>query len=65
MTRAAMMLTLGGGILGGQSVSGFLVKFDWLGGGTPGSQLYKIVNPVTFETIDSGTTVPEPAAYVV
>ena len=54
-------LTSGGGILGGQSVSGFMVRFDWLGAGAPGSQLYNIVNPVTFEMIDSGTTVPEPA----
>ena len=54
-------LTSGGGILGGQNVSGFAVRFDWLGGGAPSSQLYNIVNPVTFETIDSGTTVPEPA----
>jgi hypothetical protein len=54
-------LTVGGGILGGQSVSGFSVRFDWLGAGTPGSQLYQIVNPVTFATIDSGATVPEPA----
>jgi hypothetical protein len=54
-------LTLGSGILGGQSISGFLVRFDWLGAGAPGSQSYQIVNPVTFETIESGSTVPEPA----
>ncbi len=38
----------------------FSVSFDWLGEETPGSQFYEIVNPDTFETIDSGWTVPEP-----
>lgn len=42
------------------TASGFSVSFDWLGEGTPGSQYYEIVNPDTFETIDSGQTVPEP-----
>jgi hypothetical protein len=49
------------GIMAGQSVKGFSVKFDWLGQGIPGSQRYEIINPVTFETIDAGVTViPEP-----
>ena len=42
----------------GQTVSNFSVSFDWLGQGTPGSQFYEIVNPVTFEAIDSGYTMP-------
>ena len=40
--------------------SGFSVSFDWLGAETPGSQFYEIIDPDTFETIDSGWTVPEP-----
>jgi hypothetical protein len=58
-------VTLGGGILGGQNAGVFSVKFDWLGAGAPGSQLYEIVNPSTFATIDSGSTVPEPATLSV
>lgn len=45
----------------GESLSGFSVTFDWLGIGEPGSQYYEIIDPVTFGTIDSGYTVPEPA----
>jgi hypothetical protein len=48
----------------GQHVSGFAVGFDWLGIGNPGSQFYEIVNPTTFETIESGYTVPEPATLL-
>jgi len=41
-------------------VAGFAVSFDWLGTGEPGAQFYEIIDPDTFETIDSGWTVPEP-----
>lgn len=59
-------LTVGAnaGIGAGESVNGFSVAFDWLGGGTPGTQYYEIVNPDTFETIDTGYTTPEPATLV-
>jgi hypothetical protein len=56
------VLNLGIGI--GQTVSGFSVSFDWLGAGQPGPQFYEIINPVTFKTIDSGHTIPEPATLV-
>lgn len=55
----ALALTSGIGI--SETVSGFVVSFDWLGAGQPGSQFYEIIDPMTFETIDSGWTVPEPA----
>lgn len=48
----------------GESAAGFSVSFDWLGTGSPGSQFYEIINPTTFETIDSGWTVPEPATLL-
>jgi len=48
----------------GQSVSGFAVSFDWLGTGEPGSQFYEIIDPVMFDTIDSGWTVPEPGTVL-
>jgi hypothetical protein len=44
----------------GENVYGFAVSFDWLDTGKPGSQYYEIINPTTFETIESGYTVPEP-----
>jgi len=52
------------GIAAGQSVKGFSVKFNWLGQGTPGSQRYEIINPVTFQTIDAGETIPEPVTML-
>jgi hypothetical protein len=48
----------------GESVAGFSVSFDWLGTGSPGSQFYEIINPTTFETIESSYTVPEPATLL-
>ena len=42
------------------TASGYSVSFDWLGEGAPGSQYYEIIDPDTFETVDSGWTVPEP-----
>jgi hypothetical protein len=48
----------------GESVTGFSVSFDWLGTGMPGTQYYEIINPNTFETIESGWTVPEPATLL-
>jgi len=44
----------------GENVHGFSVSFDWVGQGEPGPQHYEIVNPVTYNTIVSGYTVPEP-----
>ena len=52
---------LDAGISLGQTLGGFSVSFDWAGIGEPGPQPYDIIDPQTFETIDSGTTVPEPA----
>ena len=58
-------LSLGAGIGIGQVVTDFAVSFDWLGDAVmPGRQFYEIIDPVTFETIDSGYTVPEPASAV-
>jgi hypothetical protein len=58
----ALALTSGIGV--GQMVSGFAVSFDWLGEGKPASQFYEIINPLTYETIDSGWTIPEPATIL-
>jgi hypothetical protein len=59
----AKTLNLGIGI--GQTVSGFAVSFDWLGDAVmPGPQFYEIIDPVTYQTIDSGYTVPEPATVL-
>lgn len=48
----------------GQHVYGFSVSFDWLGTGRPGTQFYEIINPTTFDTIDTGWTVPEPCTLL-
>ena len=55
--------SLTGGIQPLQVVSGFSVKFDWLGTGTPGAQFFEIIDPETFRTIDSGYT-PEPTTLL-
>ena len=49
----------------GESLTGFSVSFDWQPEtGVPGSQYYEIINPDTFETIEDGYTVPEPATVL-
>ena len=55
---------LNSGVGVGETASGFAVSFDWLGVGEPGSQSYEIIDPVTFETIDSGYTMPEPSTLL-
>jgi len=59
-------LALSGGITPTNSLGGFRLSFDYLGTGTPGSQAFDIVDPVTFAMLDSGFTqaaaVPVPAA---
>jgi hypothetical protein len=55
---------LTGGIEVGWTDGPFVVAFDWLGAGEPGSQFYEIIDPVTLETIDCGWTVPEPATIL-
>ena len=55
------VLAKGGGIGGGESVSGFAVRFVWLGTGTPASPRFEIYDPITFGLISSGTTSPVPA----
>ncbi len=52
------------GIGVGETVSGFSVSFDWFGAGQPGSQFYEIIDPATFDTLDSGRTVPEPGTLL-
>lgn len=60
----ALVSLLNPGIAAGQSVKGFSVKFDWLGQGAPGSQRYEIISPDTFEVLDAGNTIPEPATML-
>ncbi len=65
-------LALVSGIAPGESKSGFSVSFDWLGNGVPGSQFFDIVDPNTFEIIESGNQsiasdpnpVPEPSTFL-
>lgn len=41
----------------GATLGGFSVQFAYLGGGTPGSQYFEIVDPNDFTVLDSGYTV--------
>jgi len=61
-TYDALALSLG--IAPGATMGGFSVSFDWLGAGTPGSQYFEIVDPVSFNTLDSGHTIPEPSTFM-
>jgi len=45
----------------GESLYGFSVSFDWLGGeAMPGSQLFEVLDPYSYETLASGSTSPVP-----
>lgn len=54
-------LALGPGIGVGQGVGGFGVTFNWLGGGAPAGQYFEIVDPASFDVLDSGVTTAAPA----
>lgn len=42
----------------------FTVDFVWLGNGKPGNQYFDLYDSMTWETIESGRTVPEPATIL-
>jgi hypothetical protein len=49
---------LDAGLAPGATASGFAVRFQWLGSGTPGSQPFDIVDPNNFAVpLESGNTV--------
>lgn len=50
-------LSLSGGLAPGGTLSGLSVTFSSLGV-TPGAQRFTVVDPNTFETIESGITIP-------
>jgi len=47
---------LDAGLAAGKSAGGFSVDFTYLGQGTPGTQLFNIVNPYTYATLSTGYT---------
>jgi hypothetical protein len=53
-------LALVSGVAPNDTLSGFSVQFDFLRPGTPGSQLFDIVDPNTFSILESGMTSPVP-----
>jgi hypothetical protein len=62
-------LTLATGISPAATDSGFSVSFDWLVAGIPGTQFFDVVDPITFDVLDSGSTVaatavPEPGTLL-
>lgn len=60
----SVMLDRSLGLSTGQSQGGFVVKFDYLGAGAPGSLHYEITDE-NFQLLASGQTavVPEPASW--
>lgn len=61
------VFALSGGIPVGDSVSGFAVRFEWIGQGLPGAQPFEISDPNTFNLLQSGETpagpTPEPSTF--
>ena len=53
-------LSLGSGIPFGYYEGGFTVSFQWLGNGTPGPQVFDIVDTSTYATLYEGQTTPVP-----
>lgn len=53
-------LALVSGITPGSSLSGLTISFDWIGSDTPGAQSFEILDPNTFDIVDSGNTAPAP-----
>jgi hypothetical protein len=47
---------LDAGLASGKTANGFSVEFTYLGKGTPGSQLFNIVDPSTYATLAVGNT---------
>jgi hypothetical protein len=67
------VFALGTGLDNGDVLTGLAVEFTWLGAGLPGAQAFTLLDPTSFDVIDSGFTraassnVPEPGgiAFVV
>ncbi|MGK5045807.1 hypothetical protein ACQ4WP_07900 [Janthinobacterium sp. GB4P2] len=55
-------LALAGGIVPGATATGFSVTFDYLGAGSPGAQLFSILDPVSFIELETGITQPAAVA---
>lgn len=54
-------LAFGQGLAPGAAAAGFAVSFEFLGAGSPGPQPFDVVDPVSFDILDSGMTVAETA----
>jgi PEP-CTERM motif len=60
-------LALSTGIGQGQSLGSFRVRVNYGGNGAPGSSLFNVIDPKTFQTLDEGfttatvTAIPEPS----
>lgn len=58
------VLAVGGGIPVGDVVSGFAVRFQWIGPGLPGAQPFEISDPNSLNVLQSGqTATPEPSTF--
>ncbi|MES2319451.1 MAG: PEP-CTERM sorting domain-containing protein [Pseudomonadota bacterium] len=52
------VLALGSGLPAGSSLSGFSLRFDFAGSGTPGAQAFQVIDPASFAVLASGMTTP-------
>lgn len=59
-------LAVGSGLPIGGGINGFAVSFDFSGPGEPAEQIFEVVDPDTFEVLESGSTpaVPAPPAGI-
>ncbi|MGA7239026.1 MAG: PEP-CTERM sorting domain-containing protein [Bryobacteraceae bacterium] len=67
------VFALNGGIPVGNTVSGFAVRFEWIGQGLPGAQPFQISDPNSFNVLQTGETgetgettpgpTPEPSTF--
>ncbi len=61
-------LALGAGVVAGASQGGFAVSFLFLGLGAPGRQRFEVVDRVSFDVLEAGSTVistvPEPGSWL-
>ena len=54
------VLALGSGLAPGETLNGLSVQYGLLPGKTAGAQFFEVLDPLTFDVLDSGFTVPSP-----
>lgn len=55
-------LALVSGLAYGERLDGLTISFDWLGVGGPTAQFFDVLDPTTFESLETGVTTPATTA---